>query len=171
MIASLIASVLLVVLYCGATIWRARRLPESISAIVFDLSRRWQWTWGVWLWAVTFLTSIPTIGALAPKGAEGIGFAMMASLAFTGCIPLIDKDGRRAHYIFAIIGGIQSQICTALICPQWLWLWLLMIVIPMADRMWWHQSIPVWMWRKGVFFAEAICYSTLTGADFTVCLR
>ena len=171
MIASLIASFLLVVLYCGAAVWKARRLPESISAIVFDLSGRWRWTWGAWLWAVTFLVGIPTVDILAKEGAEGAAFAMMASLVFTGCIPLFDKDNRRAHYILAVCGGVMSQVCTLLICPQWLWMWLLMVVIPMADRMWWHQSVPVWMWRKGVLFAEAICYSTLTGADLTVCLR
>lgn len=163
----LIISILLVVLYIGAAIRRTRGLPESISAIVFDLPRPWQWTWSVWLWAVTFLVSIPTIEVLSKRGAESVGFAMMISLAFTGAVPLIDKDGRKAHYVFAITGGVASQACTFIISPCWLMMWLLIVVIPLMDRMWWHQSVPVWMWRKGVLFSEAVCYGTLILAHLT----
>ena len=88
MIASLIASILLVVLYTGATIWKKRGLPESISAMVFELPKGWQWVWGVWLWAVAFLTGIPAIEAMSESGTEGIAFAMLACLVITGAIPL-----------------------------------------------------------------------------------
>ena len=165
--ALLIISLILVALFAGATIWRTRNLPESLSAIVFDLPRPLQWSWSVWLWAVTFLVSIPTIEVLSEKGAESVGFAMMISLAFTGALPLIDKDGRKAHYIFAIIGSVASQACTFIISPWWLMMWLLIVVNPLMDRMWWHQSVPVWMWRNGLLFSEAVCYGTLILAHLT----
>lgn len=164
MTASLIVSILLVVLYVGATIWKRRGLPESISAMVFDLPKGWQWVWGVWLWAVAFLTSIPAIEVLDKKGFGGIAFCMLVALVFTGAIPLYDKNAQRAHYIFAISAGIISQICVLIVNPWWLLLWLLIIIIPFVDRMWWHPSVPVWMWKKGTFVAEGICYITLTGA-------
>ena len=46
----LLISISLVVLYVGTTIWIKKELPDSISAMVYDLPEGgWRWLWTVWL--------------------------------------------------------------------------------------------------------------------------
>jgi len=62
MIVILIISVLLVVLYVGAAIWRFRALPDSISAMVYALpDGGWRWLWSAWLAIVGILTFAPVV--------------------------------------------------------------------------------------------------------------
>lgn len=168
MTAFLCVSVLLVILYVGVAIWRKRELPESISAMVYILPEGgWRWLWSLWLIVVSVLTFAPVIEILDKRGLGFLAFLPIVFNMFVAVWPLYDTEHKPWHYAFGIASGVVSQVCVWLMNPYWLWMWLLMIAIPMIDRMWWHQSIPVWMWRRGVFFAEVICYTTLVMALLT----
>lgn len=61
----IIISILLVVLAVGATIWKNKALPDSISAMVYDLPQgAWQNLWSVWLALVSLTTFAPMIQIL-----------------------------------------------------------------------------------------------------------
>ena len=44
-----IISVLLSVLGIGLATWNNKELPESMSALVYDLPKRQQWLWTLWI--------------------------------------------------------------------------------------------------------------------------
>ena len=121
-----ILSILLVVLFAGATVWRTGRVPESISAMVYLLPEGgWRWLWSVWLWAVTVLTLAPAVEILDADGRGWLAFLPMVCLMFVGGWPLMDVEHRPWHYAMAILGAALTQVCVVYICPWCLLLWLL----------------------------------------------
>ena len=176
-----LTSILLAVLYVGAAIWTRWRaadshggfaerlnaaLPDSISALVYELPCGGQWLWIVWLWAVSLLTCIPLIEAL-PDDARALGFATLVCLMLCGAMPISDSSvNRRAHNVFGILGGILSQVCVAILSPWWLAAWLLFVAVygydllPSQDGRIYPSR---WYDGKGVFLAEVICAVTVFG--------
>ena len=164
MVTLLIIPILLVVLYVGTAIWNSKELPDSVSAMVYDLPRSGQWVWTVWMWAVSLLMCIPLIEVL-PENLELLGFLTLWCLVMCGAMPISDnRVSRRAHNVFGILSGVLSQVCVAIVSPWWLLLWSLLAV--------------AWIWTtkdygrkaldgKGVFLAEAICLLTVAGAVLT----
>ncbi len=166
MTALLIVSILLVALYVGATIWRKRELPESVSAMVYELPKGgWQWAWTVWLWIVAIFTLAPAIEILDKSNYGFVGFLTMGLMVFVGAWPLFQSETRTWHYVGGCLAGLMSQVCTCLICPMWLLLWLLMVVISLYSMK--ADTFPWWLEKKGVFISEAVCYLSLMGAMFT----
>ncbi|MBP3756392.1 MAG: hypothetical protein J6I61_03825 [Prevotella sp.] len=173
----LIISILLVVLYVGITIWRRWRstdvsdglserlneaLPDSISAMVYDLPRGWQWLWIVWMWVVSLLTCIPLIEAM-PDDWRILAFAALACLMLCGAMPISDGNvSRRAHNVFGILGGIITQVCVAFISPWWLSAWCIFPAVVMLKGVYYTGT---YFNGKGVLLAEMICYLTLTCAS------
>ena len=164
MVTMLTISILLVVLFVGTAIWNNKELPESVSAMVYDLPRSGQWVWIVWMWAVALLMCIPLIDAL-PDGARMLGFLTLACLVFCGAMPISDNTtNRRAHNAFGILGGVLSQVCVAIVSPWWLLAWLFFVVIyvydllPLQDRCVYSSH---WYDGKGVFLKETICAITV----------
>lgn len=164
MLILLTISAVMAVLYTGAVIWKRRSFPESISAMVFDLPKRWQWVWGIWLWSVAFTSCIPAITALEGKGAEAFGYLTLVCLVFTGAMPLYDADNKRMHYAFAIAAGILSQVCVGLISPIWLLAWLVYPMLPFIDGKFYMPGLPMWLIRTKTFIAEVLCAIPLYGA-------
>ena len=156
----LIVSILLVVSFVGIAIWRKRELPESISAMVFDMKQ--PWLWSVWLWAVT-ITLAPSLIDSIPEPWKVFGFFCLACLMFVGVVPLFDTEHRKWHYVLGFIAGVLSQACVWYICPWWLLLWLPMIGLCVAALLGYNDSkdIPSVINGKGVFIAECICYVSL----------
>ena len=166
MLILLTISAVLAVLYVGAAIWKRHSIPESISAMVFDLPRKWQWLWSIWLWAIAFLTCIPAINALAEKGAEALGFATLVCLVFTGALPLYDKDNKRMHYFFAYAAGILSQACVVGLDWHWLLVWLVYPLLPYIDGYFYMPGLPMWLLRIKTFVIETLCAIPFFGALF-----
>ena len=176
-----LASILLVVLFVGAAIWRRwiftnasggfperlnTALPDSISALVYELPRGWQWLWIVWMWVVSLLTCIPLIEVL-PEDVNVLGFATLVCLMLCGAMPISDKAvSRRAHNVFGILGGVLSQVCVAIISPCWLSAWFAFVAVygydllPSQDGRIYPSR---WYDGKGVFLAEMICAVTVSG--------
>lgn len=163
----LIVSILLVALYVGATIWKRKELPESISAMVYDLSKPWRWVWSVWLATVTVMIS-PALTEAMPSEWYGIaGHICIVLLAMTAAIPLLPGEHNKAHYVCGISAGIMSQVCVMIICHYWLLTWTLYLILPYCDRRWYVPGLPMWMIRSKVFIVEAFCFVALIGSLLT----
>lgn len=163
-----IASVVLAAVGIALAIWRERKLPESISGMVFSLKGNWRWLWTIWMWAVTFTIGIPTIDVLNGD-VEFIGFLMMACLMFVGAMPLFELESKKEHYFFAVLGGLLSQVCVALISPWWLFTWVLFVaLLGVIARDYYKKDYRVhWYDHIGCFLSEVICYVALVGAVIT----
>lgn len=180
-----LASILLTVLFVGTVIWRRWRstdvsggfperlneaIPDSISALVYDLPRRRQWLWIVWMWAVSLLTCIPLIETM-PDDWRILAFATLACLMLCGAMPISDSNvNHRAHNAFGTLGGILSQACVAITSPWWLLAWLLFVAVYGYDLLISKNGriYPSrWYDGKGVFLAEMICAVTVSGSLLT----
>lgn len=112
----IILSIILVVSFVGITIYKTKELPESISAMVYTLPKGGaQWLWTIWLWAVGITTFIPLIGIMNGINLGILPFAALACITFTGAWPLFQQETKRWHYVSAILCGILSQVCVAII--------------------------------------------------------
>ena len=169
MITLLIISFLLVALYVGAAIWKERKLPDSVSALVWVLPKgSWRWLWTVWMWAVTFTLPPPLIETM-PDDLRALGFLFGALMLFTGAFPLFDSDHVAYHNILGITAGILSQVCVVFLCPWWLLLWSVMFVLIVGSMAAFNdkEEVPKILAGKGVFLSEVICWVTLNGAILT----
>jgi len=180
-----LASILLAVLYAGTVIWRRwydtdasasfserlnEALPDSISALVYELPRGWQWLWIVWIWSVSLLTCIPLVSAM-PDDWRILAFATLACLMLCGAMPISDSHvNHRAHNVFGILGGILSQACVLPIGPWWLLVWLAF------EAVYGYNLLPSqngciypsrWYDGKGVLLAEMICAVAVFGSLIT----
>ncbi len=160
----LVISVLLVILFVGITICAERKLPDSISALAYLIPKKGVWIWTLWLWAVTFLI-LPSLMEAMPEHLTFIGFLCMGSLAFCGAMPLIKNEKNTAHYVFAIIAGILTQVCVTIISPWWLAAWPIYVSMVYLPNYPWN--IEKHIAGKGVFLIECVCWLTLTGCLIT----
>lgn len=158
----IILSILLVVSFTGITIWIRKELPESISAMVYDLpDGGWRWLWSVWLAIVSVLTFAPVIGILDDTRGLGVmGFVPMVLLGFVAVWPLFDKEHLKWHYILSYIAGIWSQVDVWLMCPWWLFVWLALIVFVGYLLLCNMKQ----MLSKVVILMEMTCYIGIVGA-------
>lgn len=162
----LIISAVLAVLYVGAAIWHGRKLPDSVSAMVYLLPRAGQWLWTLWLWAVAFLI-LPSLMEAMPESWTCVGFLTIAGLLFSGAMPLVKNEANTLHYVFAIAAGILSQVCVLLINPEWFGAWMLFLFLMGSPYVQPWGELGKTMKGKGVFTAECVCWLTLTGSLFT----
>ena len=162
----IIASILLVVLFVGTAVWRKGELPDSISAMVYDLPRRKQWAWSAWLCMVAALLFEPLISATG-----FLGWLTLALLAGAALTPVVNPDTRLWHNVCGIAAGVMSQACVFVACRPWLLLWTAYILV--AGHLYLRPE--GWLARhtehKGVCVAEIICTASLLGALATAAMR
>ena len=166
MMYSVIVSILLVVAYIATATWRKKQLPESISALVYELPRRWQWVWIVWMWVVAFTTCIPLIDAM-PEGVDVLGFATLACLVFCGAMPIKRHEKNRAHYWFVRAAGVLSQASVAFVCYWWLIVWLAIVWLVCDAYIAEDKDERRWYDKKGVLIAEVLCTAAVFGSVIT----
>ena len=144
---------IIALLYVIINIITSKKVPESISAMVYSLPKSKQWIWTIYIWTIACTVGPYMIQALN-ENVEGLGFATMASLAFCGAMPLIKNDKNTLHNIFGVSAGILSQICVALINPMWLLVWIVMIVfiIPKLNKI---------LSKYSVFISECLCATSI----------
>lgn len=159
----LITSVVLTTSFIGVVTWWRRELPESVSAMVYDLPKAGQWLWIVWLWASTY-TLTPALFEVMPEEWGVLAHAFSTSMLFIGAMPLMKDSKNRAHYALSIAAGIFSQLCVLIIDAQWLVTWLLFPFllgsIFVQPQGWLAKAVN----HKGVLIAEKICYIALIGS-------
>lgn len=144
---------IIALLYVIINIITSKKVPESISAMVYNLPKDKQWIWILYMWTIAFTIS-PYIIELLDENFKVLGFLMMASLAFCGAMPLVEDSENIAHNVFGICAGILSQICVALINPMWLLVWIVMIVfiIPKLNKI---------LSKYSVFISECLCATSI----------
>ena len=158
----MIISILLAVFYTGAAIWTKGRLPDSISAMVYDFPKAGKWTWTLWIWAVAELRC-PTLFDTIPEDLGVVAHCFATSMMFTSAMPLVKGDRNKAHNVLGISAGIFSQIIVAIISADWLFAWSIFLFL-MGSA---YIQPNGWLGRavkgKGVFVAEVICWLSLMG--------
>ena len=155
-----VLSILMVVSFTGAAIWRLRALPDSISAMVYALpDGGWRWLWSAWLTIVSILTFAPVVEILDGRGLGILGFLPMALLMFVAVWPIFDREHYKWHNILSTAAAVVSQVDVWLISPYWLLLWLLMSSVVFMKGIYHTET---YFNGKGVLFAECMCYIVLT---------
>ena len=163
MMTMLIISAILAVLYTGTAIWRNRCLPDSISAMVYDLPKSGKYLWTVWLWTVTELICPPLFETI-PEDYGVLAHCFVTCMMFTGAMPLVKGEKNKAHNALGITAGIFSQICVAIIDAQWLGLWALFVFIMGSVFVQPEGELGKAVKGKGVFVAEAVCWLSVMGS-------
>lgn len=154
----LVISFLLVVLFVGTAIWKESVIPDSVSAIVYNLPKHKRFLWTLWMWAVSLTVGIPLMDAM-PETWKFLSFLTLACLMFCGAMPLINGERNTMHYVFAIGAGVLSQICVLIASPFYLLFWLLMLAYTIL--VWNENGERPWLVGKGVFVAEVCCFLSM----------
>lgn len=160
----LILSLMLVASFVVVACKRRGCLPESISAMVYDLPSKLRWLWTVWLVHVSALTLIPAIDVLDHKGMAIVAYFALVFLLLTAVNPLTGKDNEEVHMTLAKIAGLLTQVVVAFIDANWLACWLVFVFLYgslyVQPQGWLAKAVN----GKGVFIAEAVCYVSLMGS-------
>jgi hypothetical protein len=157
---------LLAIAGVGVAIYKNKELPESMSAVVYDLPKRQQWLWTLWMWAIAVAVGIPLIDRMGGSMFQFLAFFTMVSMVFCGAIPIVRKERNTVHYGLAIVAGVTSQLCVVLIEP--LWLFVLPVALSfVAVAAFMKKPWTEWVWQrisgKGVMLLEAVCAMSLFG--------
>ena len=130
------------------------KIPDSISAMVYDMKYPWMWTIFIWTLAFIGLFNMLPCNELY----ESIAFLSCGCLGLLGAAPLIKGEKNIAHYILAIIAGILSQVWVLLENPKSLIVWILFPIL---------MLIPNFR-QKWCFIVEIICLISLTITFFNI---
>ena len=76
----LLISVLITVLYVGTTIYIHKELPASVSHMVFNLPRNYQFLWTLFIWSVAFGTVPALLDAMEGSIFQFVGFLFIYCL-------------------------------------------------------------------------------------------
>ena len=163
MVTLIIISLILVVLFVGATIYHTKTIPDSVSAMVYSLPHGWRYLWTAWLWAVSMLL-MPALMEKLGSYWQFLGFLWCASMAFCGALPLVKGEPNTIHNVLGIAAGVLSQACVLVLCPWWLCVWLLLSWFVLTDKV--RDLTSVW-YGKTCFLAESVCYVSMVGCLLT----
>lgn len=104
-------------------------LPESIS----QLSKSVWWTVGMWVAAFVIQYFMGRCGE------TWLSFAACASLVMVGMLPLNDNSKNIAHYVFAVLSCVLSQVWVGMM-GKWqmlAWLWIgYVCLLPILGNKW-----------------------------------
>lgn len=156
MMAMIIISIVLAVLFIGTAIALKKQVPESISSLEYVYPHG---LWTIWLWCVTILIT-PSLMDAIQEDWKFLGFLTVVCLMFVGAMPLIPTESNKVHNILGVTAGILSQLCVLIINPQWLWLWAVWAVVFVIKTL--DKSLSEWKWS--VFLAETVCFTSLIGS-------
>lgn len=117
---------MIIALYMGAMIYKARQIPESISQTVYVLPMAYKWVYTIVLMAVGFLL-VPVLMEISSENTQFLAFLMTGGLLGVGAAPLVTKGRNTFHYVCAAVCGIASQLLVAFNSPPCLLLWFLYV--------------------------------------------
>ena len=159
----LIVSLALAVLYTGTAIAVKKGLPDSVSAMVYDLPKAGKYVWTVWIWAVTLLLC-PTLFENIGEDYGILAHCFATCMMFVGAMPLVRNESNKAHNVLGIAAGVFSQICVAIIDPNWLFSWALFIFLMGSVYVQPQGWLGKAMKGKGIFVAEMSCWISVMGS-------
>lgn len=116
-----IASIIMVT-YTVAMSIAIKGIPESISATVYQFSKKWEWVFTIVMWLVAFLI-VPTMMEKSSDTTRFLAFFTVAGILGVGASPLVAKERNTFHYVCAAVSGIASQVLVALNHPTLLLMW------------------------------------------------
>ncbi len=145
----------IIALYTGAMIYKAKSIPDSISATVFHLSTGNKWVFTVVMYAVAFLL-FPALLTVTAEKWQFLAFLMVAGILGVGASPLVCGERNGFHYFCAILSGVTSQLLVFVSMPRILLIWALYVGYTL-----WEKDC-----SKNLFFVEVFCMATV----FTLCL-
>lgn len=119
-----IIALVIIALYTGVMIYKAREIPESISATVFYLSPMNKWVFTIVMWVVAFCL-MPVLLDVSKDSTRFLAFFAMAGILGVGASPLVLKERNGFHYVCAVLSGVSSQLLVALNKPTCLFVYLL----------------------------------------------
>ena len=90
-------------------------IPDSISALVYHMKHPWLWTIMIEL---SVFILLPLMCGFSDTYSI-IAFSSCACMGFVGVMPLFIKETKVAHYFFAILGALLSQLWCVLV-GNWL---------------------------------------------------
>lgn len=155
----ILIAVLLVAVYIVSYVAAYRKLPESLSATVYEFPKGDEWMWSAWLAAIAVCLFVPLV-----ERCEWVGWLMEVSLIGAALTPLINKEMLRWHYVFAIITGILSQICVVMLDAMWLGVWMVFVFLFLSSYVQPDGWLGKAMKGKGVFLAQIVCFVGLIGS-------
>lgn len=156
---TVLISLVIAFIYVVINIITTKKIPESISSLVYNLDKTQQWIWIIWMWTISILLG-PQLIQILPDNIEGLGFATMASLMFCGAMPLVKEDKNVLHNIFGVSAGILSQVCVAIINPLWLLVWIVILLLFVTSLVKSNKVLN----KYGVFIAESLCAASTYGS-------
>lgn len=116
-----IASIIMVT-YTVAMSIAIKGIPESISATVYQFSKKWEWVFTIVMWLVAFLI-VPTMMEKSSDTTRFLAFFTVAGILGVGASPLVAKERNTFHYVCAAVSGIASQVLVALNQTTLLLMW------------------------------------------------
>lgn len=159
-------SILLTAAYIGFVTWGMGEVPSSMLAVVYGFEKKWSKSlWTAWLWIVAILVGVGLVSAL-PVYAKWLGFVTVCCLLGVGAAPFAKGETKHLHSVFAMLAGVNSQVCVALVCPWWLLVWALWLpllagaVAALNDA----EEMPCLMDGYSVLVAELTCALSLYGS-------
>lgn len=158
MVVLLIVSFLLVVLFVGTAIWKESVIPDSVSAIVYNLPKHKRFLWTLWMWAVSLTVGMPLMEAM-PETWKFLSFLTLACLMFCGAMPLLNGERNTLHNVLGVAAGILSQVCVLIIEPSCILIWVLMGMYAVA--VWNENGEKTWLSGKQVLVSEICCFLSL----------
>ena len=132
-----------------------KRIPESISSLVYNLKPTQSYIWIIWMW-LTSATVYPQLVNELSDSSKPVGFATLASLVFCGAMPLVKNEKNTLHNIFGILAGVLSQVCVTFIKPELLIVWVMMLILLVTSK----STLE----KYGVFIAECLCAISTYGS-------
>ena len=162
MIILLLIASILALAYLSFIIYKRKNIPNSISATVYDLDKKYQWCWSAWLSIIGLLLFAPLVDAT-----EEFGWLTIVCLIGCALTPLINSELEKWHTILGVLSGIISQICVLFINYYFLLVWIIFILIKGNSLIRPNSHISKHVNNKYVFISEVICVISTIGALFT----
>jgi len=157
------ASVFLVALFLSIYLVVRKELPDSISAVVYELPKGNEWMWSTWLAAVSLCLFVPLV-----ETCGWLGWLTEVCLFGAALTPLVNKDTTKWHYRLAIAAGVLSQVCVAWLCADWLSAWMAFLFLWLSSYVQPDGWLGKEMKGKGVMIAEVVCYVSMIGSLLTI---
>ena len=155
---NIVIALILLLMYIVGVSRVKGKLPSSLSASVFSLSKGEKWLWTAVIYTITILCLVPAPTSLlnvVKDGYQWCIFLALAALLFVGAAPLVTDKGSLAYKVHcgaAVICAVCSQIAVGVTKPELLWLWALFAVGLI------YNLLRGGVWRTRTFWGEMVCF-------------
>ena len=158
----LLLSIVLCAVLVSASCIVNGEVPESLSALVYELPNKWRYVWtGLLIGAI--LTLMPSLLYVFPDCCDVVVNAFSTSVLLVGVTTLIKREMSRGHIVLGITACFLSQICVAVLCTPLLLMWLPIMCVYLPYLLGYKdmEREDIAFDGKGITVAELLCVGTL----------